>query len=143
MTEKLLQTIWSFQYFNRSQLQTTTGEKVDILFPGTLNVNQGPDFLAARIKINNTVLIGSIELHLKSSDWQKHHHSDDDNYKNVILHVVLEHDLELDHHFPTLELESRISRLMLEQYSLLQQQSQFIPCSNQIRPGRSGWWPKG
>ena len=35
---------------------------------------------------------GSVEIHVKSSDWHKHKHSDDPNYENVILHVVYEYD---------------------------------------------------
>jgi hypothetical protein len=70
--EKLLQYLWQFQYFNKSELKTSKGERLEILFPGKLNTNQGPDFLDARIKIGNTTLVGSIELHLKTSHWNSH-----------------------------------------------------------------------
>ena len=63
MTERLLQYIWQFQYFNRASLQTTEGEAVEIILPGTMNNNQGPDFHNARIKIGNTILAGTIEIH--------------------------------------------------------------------------------
>src|SRR5204863_2306872 len=86
MTERLLQFIWQFQYFNKSELATTIGEKVQIIFPGKYNTNQGPDFTDAKIKIGNTTWAGAIELHLKTSDWGKHNHENDKNYKNVILH---------------------------------------------------------
>jgi hypothetical protein len=92
MTEKLLQYIWQFQHFNRDGLVTDKNEVIQVIHPGQLNHNQGPDFLDARIKIGNTILAGSIELHLKTSDWQKHNHSSDINYKNVILHVVYRND---------------------------------------------------
>src|SRR5215212_5513440 len=88
--EKLLQYIWQFQYFNKSQLQTVAGENLQIIFPGKLNKDQGPDFTNAQIKIDNTILVGSVELHLKTSQWNEHGHSNDANYKNVILHVVFE-----------------------------------------------------
>src|SRR5690242_16331777 len=81
--EKLLQYIWQFQYFNKSELQTTIGEKLQIIVPGKLNSNQGPDFTNAQIKIDNTTLVGSIELHLKASQWNEHGHNNDANYKNV------------------------------------------------------------
>ena len=68
MTEKLLQFIWRFQYFNRSELLTVDGEPVDILFPGRLNTNQGPDFSDAKIRVGTTLLAGSVELHLRTSD---------------------------------------------------------------------------
>ncbi len=130
MTEKLLQYIWQYQYFNRESLSTISGDAIDIIFPGTLNANQGPDFLHARIRIGNTILAGSVELHLKTSDWNKHGHHKDKNYNNVILHVVLEHDQQSE--LPVLELQHRISQLMLNKYEQLMNNSSFIPCSNII-----------
>ena len=129
MTEKLLQYIWQFQYFNRAQLVTTTGETVDILFPGTKNHNQGPDFFAARIKINHTLLVGSVELHLKTSEWKAHRHSADENYKNVVLHVVLEDDVAALNDIPVLELGQRIPKLLLDKYEAMMQQQAFVPCA--------------
>jgi hypothetical protein len=54
MTERLLQFIWQFQYFNKTELTTTAGELVTVLFPGHYNSNQGPDFLDAKIRIGKT-----------------------------------------------------------------------------------------
>jgi len=51
MTEKLLQFIWQFQYFNTKELYVESGEKLQIIFPGQHNVHQGPDFLEAKIKM--------------------------------------------------------------------------------------------
>lgn len=67
MNEQLLQYIWQFQYFNKSELQTTDGEVLEIIQPGKINSNQGPDFINAKIKIGNTVWAGNVELHLKLS----------------------------------------------------------------------------
>ena len=55
MTEKLLQYIWQFQYFNSSELQTTKGEKIEIIYPGKWNSNQGPDFTDGQIRIDKTL----------------------------------------------------------------------------------------
>lgn len=132
MTEKLLQYIWQFQYFNRTQLQTTTNEVLQILHPGQLNTNQGPDFLNARIKVGETVLVGSIELHVKASDWHRHQHQSDKNYSNVVLHVVYQNDIPAIHTFPTLELSSRISNLLLDRYTALMTAPSFISCANGI-----------
>ena len=125
--EKLLQYIWQFQYFNKSELQTAAGEKLQIIFPGKPNSNQGPDFTNAQIKIDNTTLVGSVELHLKTSQWNDHGHTHDINYKNVILHVVFENDLSQST-IPVLELQTRISNLLLDRYSDLMNASSFIPC---------------
>ena len=54
-----------------------------------------PDFLFAKIKIGTTTLAGSIEIHVKSSDWHFHRHSGDLAYQNVILHVVYTDDMEI------------------------------------------------
>jgi hypothetical protein len=132
MTEKLLQYIWQFQYFNRAHLQTTSDEALQILFPGQLNTNQGPDFFNARIKVGDTVLVGSVELHIKASEWHKHRHQEDKNYSNVILHVVYTNDVKDITAFPTLELASRISNLLLERYMALMTTPSFVSCSTGI-----------
>ena len=69
MREDLLQYIWQFQYFKATDLVTTSGESVQILFSGNHNTNQGPDFNNAKIKIGNTVWAGNVELHINSSHW--------------------------------------------------------------------------
>ena len=57
MTERLLQFIWQFQYFNKTELTTTAGELIQIIFPGQYNTNQGPDFTDAKIKIGKTIML--------------------------------------------------------------------------------------
>ena len=133
MTEQLLQFIWQFQYFNTGDLKTTAGEPLLILQPGIHNINQGPDFLNAKISCGETVLAGSIEVHINSSEWQDHGHSADKNYDNVVLHVVWKNNKETGMHFPTLELYNRVSNLLLEKYANLLQAKSFIPCEEQIR----------
>jgi len=137
--EKLLQYIWQFQYFNKSELQTLKGERLQIIFPGKLNTNQGPDFLNAQIRIDNTVLVGSVELHLKSSQWNEHGHSSDINYKNVILHVVFENDLP-QFSIPVLELQPRIPKLLLDKYSGLMNSSSFIACAHSVSEVKEMIW---
>jgi hypothetical protein len=132
MNERLLQFIWQFQYFNRQSLCTTTGEPLVIEKPGTWNHHQGPDFSAAMIRIGNTKWIGNIELHLRSSDWNKHEHHADERYHNIILHVVWEDDLPLrdqyDQLVHTLVLGQRIPRLLLERYEQMMHTVASIPC---------------
>lgn len=132
MKEDILQYIWKFQYYNNSDLLCTNGELVSIIHPGVHNFNQGPDFTEAKIKINDTLWAGNIELHINSSQWNQHKHSTDNNYNNIILHVVWNHDIEIKdpngNNLPTLELQSRVSKLLLEKYKQLMQTPQFIPC---------------
>jgi hypothetical protein len=132
MTERLLQFIWQFQYFNHSGLVTAEGEDLQITYAGLLNTNQGPDFLEAKIKVANTAWAGNIELHLKSSDWHIHKHSDDKNYNNIILHVVWQNDLNTGLSFPVLELQSRVSNFLLSRYDELMNATGFIACEKNI-----------
>ena len=132
MTEPLLQYIWQFQYFNKTSLQTVEGETVEIVYQGSYNTNQGPDFFEAKLKIGNTLLIGNVELHCKTSEWNTHKHSADKNYANVIAHIVWENDCTLPNNLPTIILQDRVSKILLEKYQKLLNTSSFIPCENSI-----------
>ncbi len=132
MREDILQYIWKFQYYNNKDMLSTNGDSISVIHPGMHNHNQGPDFSEARIKINDTLWAGNVELHINSSQWNLHKHSMDDNYNNIILHVVWNHDTEIKdangHNLPTLELQSRVSKLLLEKYRQLMETARFIPC---------------
>lgn len=132
MNEKLLQYIWQFQYFNISNLYTQNGEPVTIIYAGSHNSNQGPDFSNAKIKIGDTTWAGNVELHVQSSDWKAHKHAGDANYKNIILHVVWDDNEDLQLPFPVLELKHKVSKILLEKYDGLMQAPMSIPCANNI-----------
>ena len=133
MTERLLQYIWQFQYFNAAELVTGEGEALQIIHPGKLNTNQGPDFSDAKIKIGKTMWAGSIELHINSSDWNNHKHSGDKHYKNVVLHVVWQHDADLNLPFSTLVLQDKVPKVLLYKYDELMNTDSFIPCEKSIQ----------
>lgn len=137
MNERLLQFIWQFQYFNKGELQTTAGDNIQITFAGQYNTNQGPDFSDAKIKIGSTVWAGTIELHIKTSDWNKHNHQLDKNYSNVILHVVWEDDGGLNE-IPVLELKQRVSKILLKRYEDLMNAESFISCEKNLPTGQAG-----
>jgi Protein of unknown function (DUF2851) len=132
MTERLLQFIWQFQYFNKTDLLTEEGERLQIVHSGIYNTNQGPDFTDAKITIGKTIWAGSVELHINSSDWKNHKHSADKNYNNVILHVVWQHNADLKLPFQTLVLQDKVPKLLLEKYEALMHAENFIPCANSI-----------
>ena len=142
LNEKLLQYLWQFQYFNKTDLRTSAGELIEILYPGKLNTNQGPDFLEAQVRIGGTLMVGSVEIHLRTSQWIEHGHQGDANYKNVILHVVFENDKEedLDFPLPIVELQSRISNLLIDRYALLMDTQAFIACHNNIAETKDIVW---
>ncbi len=132
VSEHLLQFIRKLQYLNLRDLETIGGEKITVIDKGTHNTNQGPDFLNAKIKIDDTLLAGNIELHVNSSDWHKHKHESDPEYQNIILHIVWQHDLftQALHQYPILVLEPYVAKTMLKHYEQLQQQPKFIPCES-------------
>lgn len=150
MTERLLQFIWQFQHFNKTELTTTVGEPVTVLFAGQYNTNQGPDFSDAKIMIDKTTWAGTVELHIKTSDWSKHHHQNDKNYNNVILHVVWEDDggrnsvpansTQQSSVVPVLELKDRVAKILLSRYEELINSSSFIPCEKMIPTVKDITW---
>lgn len=136
LSEKLLQHIWRYRLYDVRDLCTTQGEPVSVIHPGILNTHAGPDFLQARVQIGNTLLAGHVEIHLKTSDWERHGHAVSPAYGNLILHVVFENDAvastALPPHVPTLELQQYIPKLLLERYEQLMQAMHFVPCSPRL-----------
>jgi hypothetical protein len=134
MTERLLQYLWQFQYYNKQSSILDNGDTFQVIHPGRYNTNQGPDFLEAKIRIEDTLWVGHVEVHVKTSDWFRHAHQFDRNYDNVVLHVVWEHDLpERDTRIPVFSMQSRVPMLLLEQYRYWMDSASFIACGNQIR----------
>lgn len=141
MTERLLQYIWQFQYFNKKELRTTAGEDLMIIHPGQFNNHQGPDFQEGRIRIGYNLWAGNIELHIHASDWHRHLHDSDPNYENVILHVVWNDDDETAFHkFPTLQLADRVPKLLLQQYDSWMKSDYFIPCAPYVEVAEEIIW---
>lgn len=139
MEEKFLHFIWKFQLLQNYPLTTIDGKIVEVLNQGDWNQNEsGPDFSCAKIKIGNKIWVGNVELHIYSSDWNRHQHSRDKAYSSIILHVVLNHDSEIEmlneQQIPTLELKKFISPEIIESYkTLLKIETSFIPCEKNIR----------
>ncbi|MDA1097312.1 MAG: DUF2851 family protein, partial [Chloroflexi bacterium] len=68
---------------------TATDHAVVVEHPGRRNRDRGPDFLEALLAFDGERLRrGSVEIHLRASDWYAHGHGQDDSYRDVILHVV-------------------------------------------------------
>jgi hypothetical protein len=87
-SEYLLHYVWKFRLFNQTNLQTLDGKKIEVIDTGIHNTDAGPDFFNAKIKIDDKVWAGNVEIHQSSDDWNKHGHHTDKNYNSVILHVV-------------------------------------------------------
>jgi hypothetical protein len=134
MNEQLLQFIWHYSLYNPSGLQSSLNEPITVIYSGKLNTNAGPDFEEGKVKIGETILVGNIELHLRTSDWYKHGHQHNPNYSNIILHVVYENDLPInnDSHIPMLELSKHIPKHIIDNYFNLQHNIRQIPCAAQL-----------
>jgi hypothetical protein len=135
--EDFLHYVWKFRLFDRMNLQTNDGEELEVFSAGVHNSDSGPDFQNARIRIGNTVWAGNVEVHLSSSDWQKHGHTADNAYDNVILHVVYRDDeplmLSNGRRVPTLELQNRIPDDLYNRYhNLIFGNQTVIPCEANI-----------
>ena len=130
MREEFLYYIWENRLTN-NDLKTTEGEAVDIVATGYRNTDSGPDFLEARIRIGDKLWAGHVEIHGKSSDWNRHGHQNDKAYKNVILHVVYENDLQVND-IPTLELKGHFDETLFTQYQKLISSKSWIPCEKSI-----------
>ena len=135
MDEKLLQYIWKHKLFANSDLKTVSGEMLSIKRFGSLNTDSGPDYVDVQIKMNDALWAGCVELHLKSSDWEKHNHQNDNAYSNVILHVVYEHDKAIFTNgslLPTLELKPLINSQLIDTYRNYMSSLQDIVCQNRF-----------
>ena len=132
MNEALLHFIWKYSLYNPAGLYTTVGESVTIVHPGSHNQHAGPDFSGARIRIGDTLLIGNVELHLKTSDWKAHKHDEDEAYGNIILHVVYEDDKLDEAKHPKLILKDAIPAHIVERYTDFTNAVQPIPCASQL-----------
>lgn len=81
---------------------TNSGKRMQILSPGRLNKEKGPDFLEMALFIGGSVVVCDGEFHRNASDWLKHKHNEDPNYDSVALHVVFNCDWTAEDKFDTL-----------------------------------------
>ena len=102
MKEDFIYYLWENRLLSLN-LRTTDDEELTIISVGTRNHDSGADYNNARIKIGGTLWAGQVEIHVRASDWFRHRHQYDDNYNNVILHVVYENDTDMLK-LPTLEI---------------------------------------
>ena len=133
MKEDFLHYIWKNQLFNKADLRTVNGERISIIDVGNHNTNAGPDFLNAKIKIENLTWVGNVEIHVNSSDWIRHKHQNDKAYNNVILHLVYNDDKVIDTErgdIPqTLELSNRLDIDILTKYKKIFNQKESVLCT--------------
>ena len=134
--EDLFQFIWQQGLFDHHALRTTDGRTVEVVKAGRIQVDSGPDLMDAQVRIDGQLWAGTVEVHLRSSDWNTHGHERDPAYDSVVLHVVFEHDAEVRMRNgaspPTVELHSRVSSDSISLYRSLMRGQGFVPCASQI-----------
>lgn len=126
--------IWEQLHFDRGGLTTSCGKQLSIVHPGTLNTDQGPDFLQAKIELDGILLCGHVELHLDGQDWYTHRHDRDPGYCPVILHVVAQPSRRPPKRkdgtvIPELVLRERIHSGPLARIRALRSQSKGLACA--------------
>lgn len=128
--EELLHYVWQQKLLPTHPLTTQDGEIIEIINPGLHNTNAGPDFFNAKIKIGGMLWVGNVELHDRASDWHRHHHDNDPNYDNVVLHVcrVIDADITTPsgRRLPQMQLD--IPERVLKNHQELLNEVRYPPC---------------
>lgn len=130
MNESFLYYLWENRLLTGS-LATVEGQQVEIINPGFRNQNSGPDYLEARIRIGKQVWAGQVEIHVKTSDWNRHGHQHDKAYHNVMLHVVYEHDATVNN-IPVLILKGHFKTSLYQHYEQFVTAQHWIACERQL-----------
>ena len=132
MNELYLAYFWKNRLFDQLSLLSTSGQNVNIISTGIENFHSGADFQNAKIRIDGIEWVGSVELHVKASDWYVHHHDTDHAYENVVLHVIWEEDTKVCYQdgtlIPTLNLSNYINDLSLTNSSFKLEDKSSLLC---------------
>ena len=109
--EAFVQRLWQEQRFFDTNMEAIDRRAIRVLKPGVWNHNEGPDFMHAEIEIDGKLLVGDVEIHVRSSEWYTHKHHLNSRYNRVILHAVFFNDdfnlrtrLQNNKRIPTVEL---------------------------------------
>lgn len=145
--EDLLQFIWEAGLYDPDDLCTADDQPLEVLHPGRIQLNGGPDLRDARVRIGGQEWAGNVEVHLRSSDWNAHGHQHDPAYNNVVLHTVYRHDAQVQTQNgrcpPTVELRGRIREENLHLHQALMTAQRTVPCAQHLHavdPGRIQLW---
>ena len=132
--EQLLHYVWKFKLHSKLTFTSSMGDEVEIIDTGMLNTNAGPDFFNAKLKVDNKIWAGNIEIHKSSSDWKRHKHHTDPAYNSVILHVVEKMDCDVytqeGRNIPQICIT--VPDKVAENYAHLLSSNFNIPCSNNL-----------
>lgn len=135
--EKLFQYLWKSRMFGMN-LRGCDGASVEVIDPGRLNTDAGPDFFNSKVRINGQQWAGNIEIHVKASDWHRHGHDADPAYDGIILHVVNISDERIRRRDGTLipQVEITLPQNFYLTYATLLREATGVKCSP-LLPGVS------
>lgn len=92
--EAIYHYMWLHEMRGRT-LRMVDGRSVEVISPGVHNSDAGPDFSYARLRVDDAVWVGNVEIHTRASDWFRHGHDTDPAYDSVSLHVVESDDIRI------------------------------------------------
>ena len=132
--EKFLHYLWKHRLFDENNFFSEAGESIEVVDTGLPNMNSGPDFLNASIKIGHTLWVGNVEIHVKSSDWNHHGHNHDKTYNNVILQAVLNNNATVKRTTgePIVTGELKFDPILFKNYQYLLKNESWIACEKEI-----------
>ncbi len=89
-TERHLQALWFDDSLRPAGLKTSRGEPVTVENPGRWNLEAGPDFLNAVLRVGRERrrVAGDAEIHIFPRDWKNHGHHADPRYESVRFHIT-------------------------------------------------------
>lgn len=89
-SERHVQALWFDDSLRPDGLKTLKGESVSIENSGRWNLEAGPDFRGAVLRIgrDGRRVAGDAEVHIFSNDWKNHGHHTDHRYENVRFHIT-------------------------------------------------------
>ncbi|MCH3986290.1 MAG: DUF2851 family protein [Prevotella sp.] len=128
--EQLIHYVWKHRLFPLKPLETTDGQAVEVIDPGLHNMNEGPDFFNAKIKIGGTLWAGNVEIHERASDWYLHGHDKDPRYDNIILHVchIIDRDVRDSRGIYLKQMQLDIPENIRQHYQELLDADAYPPC---------------
>ncbi len=116
------------------EYKADTGETIKIIDTGMHNTDEGPDFSNAKIMVDGIIWAGNIEIHYRSSDWERHGHHVNKSYDNIILHVVEKFDKSCinseGRHVPTIAI--KYNKKLSDKYKALLSEQTYIKCHKSI-----------
>ena len=130
MKESFLYYLWENRLITGT-LTTASGLPLEIINTGFRNTDSGPDFLEAKIKIGGQLWAGHVEIHVRTSDWNRHGHQYDKAYQNVVLHVVHDNDANVNS-IPVLELKSHYDTSLYNRYEKFMATRHWIACERHL-----------